>query len=87
MSEQVREMFSSIATRYDVTNVVLSFGVDRRWREVAVKTARTGPGMRVLDCATGTGDLALAFRRTGASSQTDPRAVLLRTMPCVFDGC
>ena len=66
MSEQVREMFSSIATRYDVTNVVLSFGVDRWWRHVTVRTARTGPGMRVLDCATGTGDLALAFRRTGA---------------------
>jgi demethylmenaquinone methyltransferase/2-methoxy-6-polyprenyl-1,4-benzoquinol methylase len=66
MSEQVRQMFSSIATRYDVTNVVLSFGVDRWWRHVTVKTARTGPGMRVLDCATGTGDLALAFRRTGA---------------------
>ena len=66
MSEQVRQMFSSIATRYDVTNVVLSFGIDRWWRHVTVKTARTGPGMRVLDCATGTGDLALAFRRTGA---------------------
>jgi demethylmenaquinone methyltransferase/2-methoxy-6-polyprenyl-1,4-benzoquinol methylase len=66
MSEQVREMFSSIATRYDVTNVVLSFGVDRWWRHVTVKAARTGPGMRVLDCATGTGDLALSFRRTGA---------------------
>ena len=66
MSQQVREMFSSIATRYDVTNVVLSFGIDRSWRDEVVKTARTGPGMRVLDCATGTGDLALAFRRTGA---------------------
>jgi len=66
MSEQVREMFSSIATRYDVANVVLSFGVDRWWRQATVKAAATGPGMRVLDCATGTGDLALAFRRTGA---------------------
>ncbi len=39
MSEQVREMFSSIATRYDVANIVLSFGVDRWWRHIAVKSA------------------------------------------------
>ena len=66
MSEQVREMFSSIAARYDVTNVVLSLGVDRWWRRQTVRASGAGPGMRVLDCATGTGDLALAFRRTGA---------------------
>ncbi len=64
MSEQVREMFSSIAPRYDVTNVVLSLGVDRLWRRVAVRESGATSGARVLDCATGTGDLALALRRT-----------------------
>ena len=63
MSEQVREMFSSIAPRYDVTNVVLSLGVDRLWRRVAVRQSGAVTGARVLDCATGTGDLALALRR------------------------
>ncbi len=63
MSEHVREMFSSIAPRYDVTNVVLSLGVDRLWRRVAVRESGAAPGDRVLDCATGTGDLALALRR------------------------
>jgi len=63
VSEQVREMFSSIAPRYDVTNIVLSWGVDRRWRSLAVRESGAAPGAHVLDCATGTGDLALALRR------------------------
>jgi demethylmenaquinone methyltransferase / 2-methoxy-6-polyprenyl-1,4-benzoquinol methylase len=63
VSEQVREMFSSIAPRYDVTNVVLSLGVDRLWRRVAVRESGAEAGARILDCATGTGDLALALRR------------------------
>lgn len=67
MSEQVREMFSSIAPRYDVANVVLSLGLDRTWRRAAVRESGVGPGARVLDCATGTGDLAFAFRRAVGS--------------------
>jgi len=62
VSEQVREMFSSIAPRYDVANRVLSAGVDVRWRRLAVQESGAAPGARVLDCATGTGDLALALR-------------------------
>ncbi len=63
MSTEVREMFSSIAPRYDVTNEVLSLGIHRLWRRVAVKRAGVEKGNHVLDCATGTGDLALAFKR------------------------
>ena len=64
MSEQVREMFSSIAPKYDLANEVLSFGVHRLWRRATIKASAAKPGQRVLDCATGTGDLALAFKRT-----------------------
>ncbi|QRK06128.1 bifunctional demethylmenaquinone methyltransferase/2-methoxy-6-polyprenyl-1,4-benzoquinol methylase UbiE [Archangium violaceum] len=70
MSTEVRQMFSSIATRYDVTNEVLSFGVHRLWRRAAVRLSGAREGNAILDCATGTGDLALAFKRkVGASGR------------------
>lgn len=63
MSEQVRDMFASIADRYDVTNTVLSLGIHHYWRRVAVNMSEAQPGDNVLDCATGTGDLAIAFKK------------------------
>lgn len=56
-------MFAGIAGRYDAANEVLSFGVHRLWRAAAVRRSGAREGDRVLDCATGTGDLAFAFRR------------------------
>ena len=57
--ERIRAMFGSIAPRYDLLNRLLSLGIDRRWRRFAVgKIGLSGPG-RVLDVATGTGDVAL----------------------------
>ncbi|HEX2572379.1 MAG TPA: bifunctional demethylmenaquinone methyltransferase/2-methoxy-6-polyprenyl-1,4-benzoquinol methylase UbiE [Polyangia bacterium] len=52
-------MFDNIAPRYDLLNRVLSFGVDRGWRRRTVRSLGLGAGGRVLDVATGTGDLAL----------------------------
>ena len=63
MSTEVRAMFSQIAPRYDVANEVLSFGVHRLWRRAAVRLSGAKPGDSVLDCASGTGDLAIAFKR------------------------
>ncbi len=63
MSEQVRSMFASIAGRYDMVNSVLSMGTHYRWRKKAVKLSGAEPGMSVLDCATGTGDLAFDFKK------------------------
>lgn len=75
MSEKVRAMFADISHRYDVINRVLSLGVDRYWRRVAVKESGASKGDSVLDCATGTGDLALSFKRrvgeSGAVLGTD----------------
>ena len=52
-------MFGAIAPRYDFLNRLLSFGTDRTWRKVAVKKIKWAPGSRILDIATGTGDVAL----------------------------
>jgi demethylmenaquinone methyltransferase/2-methoxy-6-polyprenyl-1,4-benzoquinol methylase len=85
MSTEVRQMFSSIATRYDVTNEVLSLGIHRLWRRAAVRHSGAREGTRVLDCATGTGDLALTFKRkVGASGQvvgTDFCPEMLQSAP------
>ena len=56
-------MFGSIAGRYDRANTVLSGGVHHRWRRKTVRWSGAKRGDRVLDCATGTGDLAIAFKR------------------------
>ncbi|MCH8485926.1 MAG: bifunctional demethylmenaquinone methyltransferase/2-methoxy-6-polyprenyl-1,4-benzoquinol methylase UbiE [Candidatus Cyclonatronum sp.] len=63
MSEQVRQMFGSIAEKYDLINTVLSFGIHHRWRKKAVKLSGAKPGHHVLDCATGTGDFAITFKK------------------------
>ncbi len=52
-------MFDRIAGFYDVMNSVMTAGLHQAWRRRAVDLARVGPGDRVLDVATGTGDLAL----------------------------
>jgi demethylmenaquinone methyltransferase/2-methoxy-6-polyprenyl-1,4-benzoquinol methylase len=61
--DRIRAMFSAIASRYDRANDVLSAGVHHLWRRRCVRASGVRPGDRVLDCATGTGDLAIAFRR------------------------
>jgi demethylmenaquinone methyltransferase / 2-methoxy-6-polyprenyl-1,4-benzoquinol methylase len=56
-------MFASISARYDRTNTILSGGVHHLWRKRAVRAANASAGDSVLDCATGTGDLAIAFKK------------------------
>lgn len=59
----VERVFSSVAPRYDLMNDVLSGGLHRFWKAFTVRQAGVRPGMRVLDVAAGTGDLARAFVR------------------------
>jgi demethylmenaquinone methyltransferase / 2-methoxy-6-polyprenyl-1,4-benzoquinol methylase len=65
--ERIREMFDTIAPRYDFLNRLLSLGIDRRWRRFAVSQIQTPPDGRVLDIATGTGDIALEVARQTSS--------------------
>ena len=62
----VRSLFATIADRYDFITVALSYGQDRRWKRRLVRLAQPSPGVRALDLATGTGDIAFAMARAGA---------------------
>ena len=61
--EEVREMFDNIAPKYDLLNHTLSVNIDRIWRRRVVNEVRRAKPRRILDVATGTGDLAIALAR------------------------
>jgi demethylmenaquinone methyltransferase/2-methoxy-6-polyprenyl-1,4-benzoquinol methylase len=62
---RVRRMFASIARRYDFLNHLLSLNIDRSWRRFTTWMVPPEPGVPVLDCCTGTADLALAYDQAG----------------------
>jgi demethylmenaquinone methyltransferase/2-methoxy-6-polyprenyl-1,4-benzoquinol methylase len=77
----VREMFTSIAPRYDLLNHLLSFNIDRLWWRRAARTFRPilqRPGARALDLCCGTGDMAFALARVARKS------VAPVSDPCIF---
>ncbi len=61
----VRSMFARIVPRYDLVNRLMTMGLDRRWRRIAVELARPRDAV-ALDLATGTGDLAMELARQGS---------------------
>ena len=70
-ARRVREMFASIAGRYDLLNHLLSGNIDRRWRRLVAKTLRTTLANRdaqVLDVACGTGDLSITLFESGEAA-------------------
>lgn len=65
--QQVEQMFDKISGNYDGLNRVISFGIDVKWRKKVVNLVQETKPSRVLDIATGTGDLAINLTKTGAS--------------------
>ncbi len=80
-ARKVGEVFRSVAGRYDVMNDLMSLGMHRLWKRFAVEMSGVREGSRVLDVASGSGDLALAFTRragpTGRVWMTDINAAML----------
>jgi demethylmenaquinone methyltransferase/2-methoxy-6-polyprenyl-1,4-benzoquinol methylase len=65
--EQVAQMFDTISNEYDGLNRVISFGIDIKWRKKVVKIIEATNPDKILDIATGTGDLAINLAETNAS--------------------
>lgn len=69
MSEAIKLMFADISKDYDKMNTVLSFGIHHLWRKKVVKLSGINSNSKVLDCASGTGDLALEFKKTAINGE------------------
>ncbi|MFZ4402839.1 MAG: bifunctional demethylmenaquinone methyltransferase/2-methoxy-6-polyprenyl-1,4-benzoquinol methylase UbiE [Pseudobdellovibrionaceae bacterium] len=84
-AEKIRSMFDQVAPGYDKANSILSLGIHHLWKQKLVRWSQARPGQKVLDCATGTGDLALAFKQvvgpTGQVIGSDFSAEMLKTAP------
>jgi demethylmenaquinone methyltransferase/2-methoxy-6-polyprenyl-1,4-benzoquinol methylase len=84
-AQKVQSIFSSVAPKYDLANQVLSFGVHHMWRRKLVNWSNATTGDNILDCATGTGDLAIEFKKivgpTGSVIGTDFSKEMLSFAP------
>ena len=80
-SAKVREVFASVAPNYDIMNDLMSGGMHRLWKKFTIDLASVKPGQKVLDVASGSGDLAIAFAKaSGAGNvwQTDINEAMLK---------
>ena len=81
-ASRVRDVFKSVAPSYDLMNDLMSGGMHRLWKKFTVDLANVRPGEKVLDVASGSGDLALAFARAAGPAgqvwQTDINEAMLK---------
>ena len=80
MNKENHEMFNEIAPTYDLLNHIFSFGIDKWWRRRVFKKVKKLRPSSILDCATGTGDLALSLSEIKNAKVTalDPAKNMLR---------
>ncbi|WP_326533289.1 bifunctional demethylmenaquinone methyltransferase/2-methoxy-6-polyprenyl-1,4-benzoquinol methylase UbiE [Pseudorhodoferax sp.] len=82
-ASRVREVFDSVAPKYDLMNDLMSAGLHRVWKRYTTLVANVREGQRVLDIAAGTGDLTRSFAKSAGSSglvvHTDINEAMLRT--------
>lgn len=80
---KVRSVFDSVASNYDVMNDLMSFGIHRIWKKVAIQLANVRNGNQILDLAGGTGDLTTLFEKRvgkeGSIVLADINSEMLRT--------
>jgi demethylmenaquinone methyltransferase/2-methoxy-6-polyprenyl-1,4-benzoquinol methylase len=70
-ADRVREVFTSVASRYDIMNDLMSAGIHRLWKDAMMDWLAPRPGQRLLDVAGGTGDIAFRFlKRAGQGHAT-----------------
>ncbi|CAM4064952.1 bifunctional demethylmenaquinone methyltransferase/2-methoxy-6-polyprenyl-1,4-benzoquinol methylase UbiE [Palleronia rufa] len=82
-ADRVRGVFSSVASRYDVMNDVMSMGIHRLWKDAMMDWLAPRPGQRLLDVAGGTGDIAFRFLDRAPSARA---TVLDLTEPMLVAG-
>lgn len=70
-TSKVKEVFHSVAQKYDIMNDLMSLGIHRVWKKIAIEECNIKPGDRVLDLASGTGDLAKQIAKTLRSFSND----------------
>ena len=66
-AEKVKSLFDTVASRYDLLNDLLSFGLHRRWKKRLARMAKVGPACRALDLCCGTGDVTFTLAMEGAA--------------------
>lgn len=74
-TQKVLKVFTSVASKYDLMNDFMSFGLHRLWKDSFIRDLSPYPGMRLLDMAGGTGDITLRFLKK--TEKMNPRPTVL----------